>query len=54
MKGISLRELAKLSGLGYTTLSDIKRGYNIAPKESTLMRIVEVLNVSFDELVYGI
>lgn len=54
VKGISLRELAKLSGLGYTTLSDIKRGYNIAPKESTLMRIVEVLNVSFDELVYGI
>ena len=54
VRGISLRELAKLSGVGYTTLSDIKRGYNIAPKESTLMKIVGALNVSFDELVYGI
>ncbi len=54
VKGISLRELSRLSGVGYTTLSNIKRGHNISPKSCTLWKIAKALNVSFSELVRGI
>lgn len=54
VKSISLRELEKLSGLSYSTLSNIKRDKNISPKEVTLIQIAKALNVSFDHLLYGI
>lgn len=54
VKGISLIELVRTSGLSYSLLSDVKRGKNTSPKESTLIKIADALKVSFNELVYGI
>ena len=43
-RGISLRELSRLSGLSTNTLSTIERGQS-SPSVSTLYRLVDALNV---------
>ena len=48
-KGVSLRGLARLSGLGVGTLSRIESG-EANPRLSTLLQLAEVLDVSIQEL----
>ena len=48
-KGVSLRELARLSGVGAATLSRIESG-EANPRLSTLLRLADVLDVSVTDL----
>ena len=48
-KGVSLRELARLSGVGAATLSRIESGEG-NPRLTTLVRLAEVLDVSMQQL----
>lgn len=54
---LSLREAAKRSGLSYTYIRDIERGYNrstkapIKPTPETLQRLAKAYNYSYDELM---
>lgn len=48
-KGVSLRELARRSGLGVATLSRIESG-EANPRLSTLRQLADVLEVSVTEL----
>lgn len=54
---LSLREAAQRSGLSYTYIRDIERGYNrstkapIKPTPETLQRLAKAYNYSYDELM---
>ena len=46
---VSMRELEKLSGVNYATISFIRNGKSC--REETAQRIAKALNVRMDELV---
>lgn len=48
-KGVSLRELARRTGLGVATLSRIESG-KANPRLSTLVQLADVLGVSIQHL----
>ena len=48
-KGVSLRKLARLSGVGAATLSRIESG-EANPRLSTLLQLADVLDVSVTDL----
>lgn len=51
-KNWTLKQLAKKSGLGIKTISDIENGIN-KPTKNTLYRLSRSFGVTIDELVYG-
>jgi transcriptional regulator with XRE-family HTH domain len=52
-RGLSLRELAKRLGVSPSLISQIERG-TARPSVSTLFRLVAELDVSLDEVLFGI
>ncbi len=49
-KGISLRMLAKLSGVGFVTISRLETG-QLDPRLSTLTKLCKALKISLTKLV---
>ncbi len=49
-KGISLRQLEKLSGVGFVTIARLEAG-QLDPRLSTVLKLCSALKVSLPELV---
>ena len=49
-QNLTLRELEKLSGVDYTSISKIETGA-AEPKVNTIVKLAKALNVSLDELL---
>lgn len=52
-KGLTQREFARIVGMSESSLSRCIK-YNKIPKMKTLMNMTKVLNISLEELLYGI
>ena len=50
-KGISQNQLAKLSGVPQSVISDIESGNTKAPRIDTLQAIAAALGVTIDDLI---
>lgn len=50
-QGLTLRELSKLSGVGYSTIHDIESGKAQNPKVDTLEKLANVFNINIAELL---
>lgn len=50
-KGWSQQKLAEESGLSFNTITRIEQGIGNSPTLKTLIKLVDVLGVSLDELV---
>jgi len=50
IKGVSQSELAAMTGVDQTTISDLERGRNTNPSWNTVTRIARALNVTPEEL----
>jgi transcriptional regulator with XRE-family HTH domain len=50
VRGLSLREFARLSGIAAPNLSNFENGH-VSPRLETLGRVAQVLNVTVAELV---
>jgi len=50
-KGLSLRKLAKLSGVYFSTLSRIERGRNKHPELRTVAAIIQVLDIPHEDVM---
>lgn len=49
-RNLSLRELGRLSGVDYSSISKIETG-DVEPRLNTIIKIAKALNISLDELV---
>ena len=52
-KGVTISQLARLSGIGHATISEIESGNIKNPSLGSVTKIAEALGVSIDSLVYG-
>ncbi|EDT23840.1 helix-turn-helix domain-containing protein [Clostridium perfringens] len=52
IKGWSLKQLSKKSGVGIKTINDIELGIN-KPSKNTLYKLSRGFGVTIDKLVYG-
>jgi len=50
-KGLSLRQLSKISGVSLGRLGDIERGDTKNPKLKTLQKIAEALEIPSDQII---
>lgn len=50
-KALSLRKLAQLSGVDYSTISKIETGESRSPRLDTLVRLAQALGVDMSELI---
>ncbi len=48
---LTLRELAKKSGLAFGAIGNIERGVIKDPHVSTVIKLAQVFNITIDELV---
>ncbi len=49
-RNLSLRDLERLSGVDYSSISKIETG-DVEPRLNTIIKIAKALNISLDELV---
>ena len=52
-KGLSIRELQRMSGVSHTIIMNIESGKSKNPTIIPIMKLAETLKVTIDELVYG-
>lgn len=50
-KALSLRQLERLSGVDYSTISKIETGESRSPKLETIVRLAQALGVDLSELI---
>lgn len=53
-KSISQKDLAKMAGISYSTLTKIETGVIISPKIEKLILLAKALEVKIDDLIYPI
>lgn len=49
--GLTMKQLGRLSGVGYTTVSELERDIRTDCRLSTLELIVDTLGISIDEYI---
>jgi len=49
-KGLTQKELAKLSGVKYTTLTKLETGVIVDPKLSQITKLLAALEITFEQL----
>lgn len=52
-KGLSIRELQRMSGVSHTIIMNIESGKSKNPTIIPIMKLSRALDVTIDELVYG-
>lgn len=52
-KGLSIRELQRMSGVSHTIIMNIESGKSKNPTIISIMKLAKTLDVTIDELIYG-